>query len=928
MTATNPTQGQPEGASHALRRRRAVLGGTAFATAAGLALAGPIAAALAAGADGKPAVQTSETVKATLDPTGKLGDAFVFSQIEATGKGNVVLQDPTSTSGLRNLDGWGAPSTKGGKATYDFSVDGTKRFRTVADFDKKLPVTVDIASTLNGKKIDHDDLAGKSGKLGVTYTIKNDTAEATEITYPDGQGNDVTESVDIVTPYVGQLVLDLPDTFRNIASNGDRADQAGDGHGGRLVTWTMVLFEPIGQVVQKFGYTADVEDAAIPSAHMQLVPVSPENHPELRFGQDGFASGAQTGRDLTAGASEIDANLLKLQDGASQLLDGLTQLQTGAVQLNDGLAGGVPAAIDGGRKLAKGANDAADGAGQVADGANQVADGNKKLSDGLGALADGAGQLQTGSHTLAAGVSRLALGFEDPESDEDLIDGSQALAGALGLISGGLTQLNSATTGLPAAKVGLQTLRYGIDHPIGAGGATDPGGLYQGLQQIAGGLSNPLCNPLDPTNPANPCGVKEGLTSLDAGLTQIKGGLQLVAGGLDNPLCDPSNPGNPANPCGVKQGVGGVKAGLDDALVANHSIDQLKGAATAAYALSGCPAGPTPPAPPVPPASLVSNCDYIAAIYWGVEDPTAGLRAKTQQASGALGLVLGGLNTQLIPGVNTLITGTTTAQTGLASIRAGVNKLAAGSVAARDGVKNQVLPGIDLLIAGLSSAISGASQLDAGAAKANTGAGDLADGIATAADGVEQLNAGAGQLADGLDQVAAKVPDAVDGSEQLTVGSRKLANGADKLAAGLQDKLAPGATQLSDGLAGLQAAVDGSGQIADGLGQAKAGNVKIVDGAGQLSNQGTKKLVEAGDDTSKHFGKEYAVMQAINAKGVANSMPYGAPKGSDDNRGAYDISIEPVGSASGMGSAGRGLVGLVVLGLGALAATLVRGRFS
>ena len=349
MTATNPTHGRPEGASHALRRRRAVLGGTAFAVAAGLALAGPIASALAAGADGRPAIQTSETVKATLDPSGRLGDAFLFSQIEATGKGKVAFLDPTSTKGLRNLDGWGAPSTKGGRAAYNFSVDGTERFRTVADFDKRLPVTVHIAYTLNGKKISHDDLAGKSGKLGVSYTIKNNTAEPTEITYPDGQGNNVTESVDIVTPYVGQLALDLPDTFRNISSHDDRADQAGDGHGGRLVTWTMVLFEPIGQVVQKFGYTADVEDAAIPTAHMQIVPVSPENHPELKFGQDGFASGAQTGRDLTAGASVIDTNLLKLRNGASKLLLGLTQLEAGATQLNDGLATGVPAAIDGGK---------------------------------------------------------------------------------------------------------------------------------------------------------------------------------------------------------------------------------------------------------------------------------------------------------------------------------------------------------------------------------------------------------------------------------------------------------------------------------------------------------------------------------------------------------------------------------------------------
>ena len=105
----------------------------------------------------------------------------------------------------------------------------------------------------------------------------------------------------------------LPDSFTRVASIDNRADQAGDGHGGRLVTWTMVLFEPIGQTVQKFGYTANVEDASIPPAHMQIVPVSPGNHPELRFGQEGFASGAQSGPDITDAGAQIDDNLLKLQ---------------------------------------------------------------------------------------------------------------------------------------------------------------------------------------------------------------------------------------------------------------------------------------------------------------------------------------------------------------------------------------------------------------------------------------------------------------------------------------------------------------------------------------------------------------------------------------------------------------------------------------
>ena len=89
----------------------------------------------------------------------------------------------------------------------------------------------------------------------------------------------MTESVDLVTPYVGQLSVALPSSFKRIGSDKNRADQAGDGHGGRLLTWTMVLFEPIGQTVQRFGYTAQVDDIAIPPARSSWCRSRPRTTP-------------------------------------------------------------------------------------------------------------------------------------------------------------------------------------------------------------------------------------------------------------------------------------------------------------------------------------------------------------------------------------------------------------------------------------------------------------------------------------------------------------------------------------------------------------------------------------------------------------------------------------------------------------------------
>jgi putative membrane protein len=911
----SPTTTFPGRAS---RRHKQLLAGTALAAAATLALAGPIASALAAG-DGPPAVATSETVKANLNADGSLDVARLFSQIQATGNGHVSLEDPTSTKGLRNLDGWGSPSTSGGKASYDFSVDGTKQFRTVADFTKDLPVSVHIAYRLDGKTVDPGDLDGKSGKLAVSYTVKNTTADATPIVYQDGHGKTVTETAQVVTPYVGQLALDLPDSFRDISSVGDRADQAGDGHGGRLVTWTMVLFEPIGQNTQRFGFTAQVDHLALPTAHMQIVPVSPENHPELKFGQDGFQSGAATGQQLTDGATQIDDNVLKLRDGAAQVLDGLTQLQAGAQQLNGGLAAGVPQAIAGGKKLAKGANDAADGATQVADGAHQVAVGNAKLAAGLGDLSDGSVLLQTGARQLNSGAAQLSTAFEDPDSDNDLIDGSQALAGGLGLILSGVNTLPASISQDPAFKQlkgALTTIQAAIgaktDSPV------NPATLNAALNAVEFGLTNPACDPSNPQNPANPCGFKQVL-----GLLQAE---------LSTPGSGPSGDTSLAN-------LAALNAALSTA-GGRQVLEYL-------YGPNGLNCGQPSPLVGINPA-LAQQCTKVTrsvnnlaspppALFLTTTEPEvtnnalAGIIAKLGDVSDATTAV--GALAALQQAIDAKVGGSAAPGTlffGLEGIRTGLTNPACSPTNPTNpanpcGIKEVVgivSAGIDQLVAGISTSLS--APLTA----VNAGAGDLADGIAQAGDGAVQLADGASQLSGGIDQLAGQAPTAVSGAQQLAAGSSDLSKGSTKLAKGLNGKLAPGAEQLSAGLGDLNDAVTGSGQIADGLGQAHDGQSQIVDGAGQLSEQGTSKLVKSGNETASSYGREYAIMKALDHKGATQGMPYGSPKGSSDNRGAYDITIAAVGSQHTMGNTGRGVVGLVVLGLGALGATLIRGRFA
>jgi putative membrane protein len=713
-------------------------------------LASPMGAAIASSSE--PAIVVNrETVQAALNSSGSLDTARLFSQLVVTGDGTYAVADPTSGKNIRDLDGFSAPSVKNGLAQYSIDVHGKTTRRTVSDFTGKLPLTVKAEYSLDGKRMSAQDIVGKSGILDVRYTVENVSATPTQLSYTVA-GKNVTKTVDLVTPYVGQLSLTLPSSFTDI--DAVRADVAGDGRGGQVLNWTMVLFAPIGQTTQTFGYTARVKHAQLPSASIQAVPVSPNKKPELAYGEKGFADGvAQAGNVAFAGTT-IDTNLVKLRDGAGDLLAGLTKLAAGAAALRDGLAGSA----------APGAHQLADGLAAAKAGSAKLAAGADQLGGGLGQVKAGSGKLAAGLGTASAGSEKLLNGSQDLAAGAGLTAaGAKSLAAGLSQISAGLDQL-SATTGLPAVKSGLQLLRLGIDHPVGAGGATDPGGLVQGLTAISGGLGQ-----------------------VGLGLPQAKGGVDQVSGGLSSAI-DPAN---------VVSGIAGLKAGVSGG---SALVTGAYGALCVVPATPGC-------------SSLLTALGALGQVSLGL-DHAVGLGGSSDKG----GLVQ--QSTAARDGLNLV-------SNGLAAAILGVAQLQVGTNAALAGVKTSLLGGVDQLIAGVTAAVTGVTQLSAGAKSASAGSAALADGTAKVAAGAGQLSGeGAAPLAAGLSQLYAgsKALDsglgllatgggaAVAGVHAIDDGLTKLYAGGTKLADGL-DAAADGSGQIADG---LNAAKAGNVKIKDG----------------------------------------------------------------------------------------------------------------
>ncbi|RYU11908.1 hypothetical protein [Nocardioides iriomotensis] len=863
------------------------------AVAAAVTLTGLSLAPAAVAAGGDVQVVNTETVQVYTDATGAVQTKRVYEQVAMTGSGTVDLANPIETDGLRNLDGFGGFDVEDGNQVANIAVDGEKRLRTVSNYDGDLPLEVSVQYFLDDERVEPGDLVGASGKLGVQYTVKNVTSSPQEVTYTDGSGGEVTKTVDVPIPMVGSLTTVAPSNFTDVQS--DQANIAGDGKGGTKLSFTMTLFPPLGSDTAEFGYTAHIVDGVVPRADISALPVNPLASPTFKTAADSYQGGATTGETLADGATQIDSNLLKLRDGAGDLLAGLIQLRDGSSQLQAGLSG-----------------EAAPGAAKLADGAGQLDSGLGQINSGARRLADGTGEAFAGSRDLADGAKRLKGGLGDLDKGAgDLDAGANQLADGQKALAGGLKTLYD----------GVDLLPESVKEKLKAD--TSYNALLGALQAIADGVGKPT----DVTSP-----VTGQPATLLGGLNAIKYGLRHPNG------YDPVNCLTTKTACGAMDGVQTIAVNLKAATAAGGDLDQLIGAAQQAYSLAGCPAL-SAGLPPYPAFLGTPACTYGGLVIYGLNAPVGtslplvnksfplgGVKQQSQTASGALEDIY----TKVDAGIVSLAI--PKLASGLSNPAAGNCLTAKATATTADdcGIKEAATfiqtTGIPMLVDGIANNIStelmaGIGQPTAGcdpeetlrcaAAALAAGGGDLTAGVAKLVDGVNQLNdggaklaAGSGDLSDGLGRIDDGAGQLADGTGEAKDGSGRLADGAGQLADGLKD------------------AADGSSRLTDGLATAADGAPKLVDGAERLSDEGTKKLVEAGEDTAQNYGELYATIEAGSERAQTENMAYGAPEGAMGLT-AYSFVINGENGEGGRNLT-RGVAGLAILGAGAGAFALRR----
>lgn len=811
-----------------------------------------------------------QSVRVEMDPNGSVDSARVFTQLTVQGSGQVeVALEDQATRGLRNLDGFGRPRTDGGQVVYtlDATPDGTHA-RTVATHRDDLPIELEVSYRLDGQEIAPRDLVGRSGELEVSFTARNTTSTPVEVEYRDGRNVRQRETIDVSVPFVGSISMDLDRRFVDVSAPG--ASVAGNGRGDTFVSWSMVLFSPVGSEEQTVSYTATVTDAVVPGVVAQFLPVDSNSFTSLASVQETFGGVADGLRDLTGGALQIDSNLNALAAGSAQLLIGVGRLSRGASDLAVGLN-----------------ETAIPGAAQLADGTGQARDGSQQLAAGLSLLANGAGELSGGLGAARAGGGELAAGLS-----------GRAAPGAAELADG----LSSD------AAPGAAELEAGLTALLAAFGTADDSSTSR---TVLGGVSSLLL------------GLERELAPGTGAMRNLSGGLAASFG--------PDSEGNDAgqraqNAASAAAVISGRTAALAQATV---NIEALLEAVQDAGGLSdtqdasltNARNGLVSPICDVTPPTGPENCgiaQLLPLVSGGAELLQVGLQAQADSlgtwpvsCEAAIGAVQ-----------------STPTPTGLQVIRA----LSCISVSVDDGLTRSVIPGVRLLQGGLDNPAcdltnptneanpcgvkqvlglleAGSGELTAGLTRAATGAQELASGLADAADGSTELAAGLAQLDEGGQQLAAGASTASTGSRDLASGLGQIDDGADQLASGLGD------------------AGDGASQISEGLETVEGGMTGVADGSKRLVDEGTQVLIGAASDATAT--PALAVEQAMlaDARGQAGEgLPYGTADGAVASA-VFQYELAAItGSQDGPSLPLQGGLAVLALGLAVGLTMLVRGR--
>lgn len=291
-------------------------------------------------------VQHRQVVILRAAPNGTVASGRIMNQLVVTGAGTarITLEDQ-AVRRLRSLDAPRGTSVQGTSVVHDVDLRrGGVTVRTVADLERRPPFRLEVRYQLDGVEVTAGQVVGASGRLTVTHTLVNLTAEPREVRSYDGQGRERSVVRDVAVPFVGTISVPLDTRFSNIDAPAAAAIVV-DAGGLTSVEGEWALFEPVGASTQQFIWSADVVDAIVPASMIRLMPLVVGGTPSGDAQLARLTSSTTTLREIAQDGALLTAALTALRPAVDpSVATGavlVAQMATLIARVGDDAAGGV-----------------------------------------------------------------------------------------------------------------------------------------------------------------------------------------------------------------------------------------------------------------------------------------------------------------------------------------------------------------------------------------------------------------------------------------------------------------------------------------------------------------------------------------------------------------------------------------------------------
>ena len=348
-------------------------------------------------AEAVPNTPKEEVVYVNLNTDGSVKEINVVNIFDLDKDGQIV--DYGSYESLRNMTTTDKIEYSGDKITVDAKAG--KLYYEGKLSKNVMPWDFSLHYYLDGKEYPAEEIAGKSGALKITMSIRKN---------PDCSGTffenyALQASVTLDTNQCENIVTEDA-TVANVGSK-------------KQLTYTILPGKEADLTI-----TADVKDFEMPAIAVNGVPLS------LNIDVDDEELMSKVD-ELVDGIVKLDDGSLELKDGASDLKNGSSDLESGALDLRDGMSD-----LDGGVQ-------------ELYDGILKVQDGLLELDSNSDDLTEGSAKVKEALETIQASLQSISA---SSDQIDELVKASNEINDGIGELVGGISTLKN---GIDQYQAGL-----------------------------------------------------------------------------------------------------------------------------------------------------------------------------------------------------------------------------------------------------------------------------------------------------------------------------------------------------------------------------------------------------------------------------------------------------------------------------------------